>query len=242
MNKLSTIARVTEVDDASDQLVTLYEKTTEVSNDAFLKGVFDEMRALSNQITEAIRRDKAESDLAEADTVRDEKIRQLSNIITGYASMPIETLANSGLALKGVFDRYGVEIAKENYASESSLIESLLLDFSADGLRNDVEALQGVPETLAALRSAQDAFNQARLSYDEAKSHDRATTSASEIKRRLLNCINGKMVAYLSAMAMSAPATYGELARLADEEIARINAIVSSRGKKAGKKTEDSNS
>ena len=40
MNKLSTTARVTEVDDASDQLVTLYEKTTEVSNDAFLKGGF----------------------------------------------------------------------------------------------------------------------------------------------------------------------------------------------------------
>ena len=53
--------------------------------------------------------------------------------------------------------------------------------------------------------------------------------------KRLLNCINGKMVAYLSTMAMSAPAVYGELARLADEEIARINAIVSSRGKKDGR-------
>ena len=235
MYKLTKSARIVEIDHVSDQLIMLYEKTASVKGDAFLKNVFDEMKVLSEQITEAIRRDKAQSDLEDADNARDEIVSQLHYIIMGYVNMPIEALSKSGKALKEVFDKYGIKMTRESFAGESSLIESMLGDFAADALKGDVEALQGIPETLAALRSSQDAFSQAYLAYATAKAEDKAKTSASEIRRSLFDCINNRLVVYLNAMAMSNAATYGEFASVVSEEINKINALVASRNTRAGK-------
>ena len=60
-----------------------------------------------------------------------------------------------------MFDKYGKAIVNESYARESSLIESMLEDFSADTLSESIKALDGVAELIAALRAAQDEFNKA---------------------------------------------------------------------------------
>ena len=238
MNRIRITARITEVDDASDQLITLYEQSAAVKGDGLLKTIFAEMKSLSDRITEAICRDKAESELESADALRDDEVRRLSSVINGYASMHVEALAKNGATLKRVFDKYGVKIVNESYASESSLIESLLGDLADEEVGGCVAALQGVPEAVAALRAAQDAFNNARLAYDSAKAQDRSTASATEIKRLLLACINQKLVAYLNVVRMSDAATYGEFAGLVEEEIERVNAAVASRTKRPDDDTE----
>ena len=92
MKKLDARARTTEVDDVSDRLLVLFRKETALQEEAFLKSTFAEIETLSEQITEAIKRDVSLSKLEDADLRRDNSVRSLSNALVGYRSLPVASL------------------------------------------------------------------------------------------------------------------------------------------------------
>ena len=59
---------------------------------------------------------------------------------------------------KKMFDNYTLSITRENYESESSLVESLLADLNTAALQAHITALPGVSEAIVAVRTAQTAF------------------------------------------------------------------------------------
>ena len=227
MNKVISKVRVTEVDGLSDALVRLYKADEGISSDAFLKGVMDEVEKLSVSITTAIKKDKVLSNLEEADGVRDEAVKNLSTLLEGYAVFPVAAKKEAALKLKSIFDKYGKSITTANCVSESSLIESLLEDFSKED--EAVSLLDGVKEILEQIRSAQDAFAKASDEYNAASSVK--TESASSLKKPLLSLINDKLIPYITAMQMANSALYGDFATKAEGEIKRVNEIVLRRGK-----------
>lgn len=227
MNKIISKVRVTEVDGLSDALVRLYKADEGVSSDAFLKGVMDEIEKLSVAITTAIKQDKVLSSLEEADGVRDEAVKNLSTLLDGYEVFPVAAKKEAAKKLKAVFDKYGKSITTANYVSESSLIESLLEDFSNE--EETVCALDGIKEILEQIRSAQDSFVKASDEYNAASSVK--TESASSLKKPLLSLINDKLIPYITAMQMANSALYGYFATKAEGEIKRVNEIVLRRGK-----------
>ena len=226
MNKVISKVRVTEVDGLSDALVRFYKADEGVSSDAFLKGVMDEIEKLSVAITTAIKKDKVLSSLEEADGVRDEAVKNLSTLLDGYEVFPVAAKKEAAKKLKAVFDKYGKAITTANYVSESSLIESLLEDFSKE---EAVSVLDGIKEILEQIRSAQDAFVKASDEYNAASTVK--TESASSLKKPLLSAINDKLIPYITAMQMANGALYGDFATKAEGEIKRVNEIVSRRGK-----------
>lgn len=226
MNKVISKVRVTEVDGLSDALVRLYKADEGVSSDVFLKGVMDEVEKLSVSITTAIKKDKVLSNLEEADGVRDEAVKNLSTLLDGYEVFPVAAKKEAAKKLKAVFDKYGKSITTANYVSESSLIESLLEDFSKE---EAVSLLDGIKEILEQIRSAQDAFVKASDEYNAASTVK--TESASSLKKPLLSAINDKFIPYITAMQMANSALYGDFATKAEGEIKRVNEIVSRRGK-----------
>ena len=227
MNKVISKVRVTEVDGLSDALVRLYKADEGVSSDAFLKSVMDEIEKLSVAITTAIKKDKVLSNLEEADGVRDEAVKNLSTLLDGYEVFPVAAKKEAALKLKSIFDKYGKSITTANYVSESSLIESLLEDFSNE--EETVCALDGIKEILEQIRSAQDSFVKASDEYNAASSVK--TESASSLKKPLLSLINDKLIPYITAMQMANSAVYADFATKAEGEIKRVNEIVSRRGK-----------
>ncbi|WP_296706505.1 DUF6261 family protein [Treponema sp. UBA7570] len=227
MNKVISKVRVTEVDGLSDALVRLYKADEGVSSDAFLKSVMDEIEKLSVAITTAIKKDKVLSNLEEADGVRDEAVKNLSTLLDGYEVFPVAAKKEAAKKLKAVFDKYGKSITTANYVSESSLIESLLEDFSNE--EETVCALDGIKEILEQIRSAQDSFVKASDEYNAASSVK--TESASSLKKPLLSLINDKLIPYITAMQMANSAVYADFATKAEGEIKRVNEIVSRRGK-----------
>lgn len=226
MNKVISKVRVTEVDGLSDALVRLYKADEGISSDAFLKSVMDEVEKLSVSITTAIKKDKVLSSLEEADGVRDEAVKNLSTLLDGYEVFPVAAKKEAAKKLKAVFDKYGKSITTANYVSESSLIESLLEDFSKE---EAVSLLDGIKEILEQIRSAQDAFVKASDEYNAASTVK--TESASSIKKLLLSAINDKLIPYITAMQMANSALYGDFAAKAEGEVKRVNEIVSRRGK-----------
>ena len=232
MKKLITTARTTEVDDTSDRLIVLFNNEPALKDDTFLKPLFSEMSTLSAQITESIRRDRTFSELEDADAQRDDKLRAVSDVLTGYLAMPLPLYSQPATRLYGVFRKYGVSIAKENYAVESSLIESLLTDFGAAGLQADITALPGLTETITNLRVAQTNFTVKRVAYESAIAAEGSAALATELKVSLITLINNRLVPYLSTMKMVDPTRYGRFADTAAQIIADTNGAILVRSKK----------
>ena len=229
MNKMNAKARVTEVDALSDALVRLYKADTGIAEDSFLKTVMAEVETLSAQLTTAIRQDKVLSSLEEADGVRDEAVKSLGTLLDGYAAIPIPAKKDAAEKLRTVFAKYGKSITTANYASESSLIESLLEDFSKADAQESAKVLDGVAEILEQIRTAQDAFVKASDEYTAASSAK--AESATSLKKPLVSAIDDRLVPYLTAMTMANGSLYGDFAAKAEKEISRVNETVLRRGK-----------
>ena len=159
--------------------------------------------------------------------MRDEAVKNLSTLLDGYEVFPVAAKKEAAQKLKTVFDKYRKSIITANYVSESSLIESLLEDFSKE--EEAVSLLDGIKEILEQIRSAQDAFVKASDEYNAASTVK--TESASSLKKPLLSAINDKFIPYITAMQMANSAVYGDFAAKAEGEIKRVNEIVLRRGK-----------
>ncbi len=227
MNKLSKSARTTEVDDTSDRLLQLYSTEAALKDDTFLKPLFAELQTLSDKITEAIKKDKILSELDDADAVRDEAVKKLFKIVDGYAAMPMENFHQPGAKLKAILDKFGLGIIRQNYASESSYIESMLQDLSA--VSAEIAALPGVAESIAAVRTAQTDFTAKRVNYEKTLSSEKQGESASAVKKPLLELINNKLLPYLDTMKMVDAAKFTNFTDATAQIIANTNSVVSQR-------------
>lgn len=236
MNKVKTAIRVAELDTLSDVLVRLYKDScaagSVLSKDANLSLIMADVERLSAEITTAIKSERVSSSLDEADSARDEIIRNIGDALAGYAAIPVASKKAAAQNLLAIFSKYGKQITQKSFAEESSLIESMLEDFGVESVKTQVASLDGVGELIDSLRSAQDSFNKANDDYINAVS-DRGE-SASSVKKSLLSVLNDRLVLYLSAVALLAD--YKDLASKFGNEIARANAAV--RGRKKTAKTE----
>ena len=222
MNKLRNSIRVTAADGLSDYFVRLY-KDFEIE-DKFLAEIFGEIERLSAKITTAIMQDRVKSSLAEKDRARNEEIRKLNALLKGYAVFPSAEKRECAKRLLAVFEKYGLKITSENYSSKSSLIESILEDFSGEQEKNDAASLDGVVELIQSLRNAENDFYKANDEFVRGRALK--NESAYSIKGRLVRTINEKLVPYLSAMSIADNSAYGNFAQNVERQIKKLNSAV----------------
>lgn len=232
MKPLNYQSRITEVGDVANRLVVLYNATDALQDDAFLKTTFQELETQGEAITQAVKRDKAVSQLEEADAQRDEAIRVLGKLLKAYEVIPVEGLKPHGEKLSAIFQKYGVKITTENYSSQSNLVDSLLKDLSADGVQASITALSGVGEAIAGIRTAQEHFGQVRRAYETAFAKQQSKATASSLRKPLLELINKKLIPYLVAMQLSDTEKYQKFVHEVEKIINDMNEVVKARGKK----------
>ena len=235
MNKLNTSVKVTELGDTALRLVKAFKAVVAVQNDAFLTKTFAEIEKQVTVMTSAVKSDQALSKLEEADAQRDQAIRVLDKLLKGYENIPLENLKTHAKKLAEIFKKYGVKITGENYASQSTLINSLLGDFSATELKPSIEALAGVKEALAEIQTKQDAFAALRSDYEKAQVSQKEKSSATSLRKPLLELINKKAVPYLVAMSVAQPELFKNLTAEASEIITSTNEAIKARSKKEKK-------
>ena len=230
MNKVKSTIRITEVDGLSDSIIRIFGADAKAQGDDFLKGQIAELTTLSDAITAAILQDKAVSNLDEADSKRDEAVKNLGALLSGYAVFPLEEKKSAALSLKAVYDKYAKSgILSASYISESSMIESLLGDFSSAEAAASIEKLDGISEMVSAIRTAQDDFTVANDAFVKAEGSRGA--SASSYKKPILAVINDKIVPYLNTMAIVGNAAVADFSKGVETEITRVNENVAKRGK-----------
>lgn len=194
------------------------------SSDNYLSGVLQRLITEQNKLSFAIKQDKATSALEYADENRDKPVSGLYNLVMGYRYHPDESISTAANTIHLVIDKYGLSnITEANYAQESALIESLLKDFEADNAKTAIALLPGVAELIATIRTAQDNFTSAFLTYTEEKANNNGKQSATKIKAAVLKLINNELVIYLRAMSIAAPDTYGNFAAATAQIIADNN-------------------
>ena len=231
MKKLRSQIRNAEVDGLSDTILRLFKADEKAQKDAFLSDLMPDLTELSAQITTAILQDKTLSTLEAADNERDEAIKTLGTVLAAYAVFPIAAKKELSAPLKAIYDKYAkAGITSANYTSESSMVESLLEDFAAENLADNIKGLEGVAEAIASIRSAQDAFTKANDEYVKANSNKGA--SASSYNKPIVSLVNDKLVPYLNAMVIAGNANCIDFAKAVEAEINRVNDTISKRGKK----------
>lgn len=233
MNNLSGKARVTEIEGLNDALLQCYKSEVGLANDAFLKMHFEQLEELAKELTEAIKRGKAQTTLDAKDAVRDEAVRNLGDMLIGYAAFPMQDKKEAALALKVIFDKYGKQIATESYLNETGFINSLLMDLETKEAKAYIAKLDGVETVVASIRSAQADFSVAYAEWLDIQTNEKAATNATNAKKPVVALINDKLVPYLTAMA--AMPGYTHFASLFEEAIGKVNSAVSSRSSKEEK-------
>lgn len=221
--------RISELADTSLRIVDFYKKETALAEDTFLKPLLAEISEKTSAISAAIKKENTLSKLEDTDELRDETIKNLYSILNGYKAMRSAEIKASGEFLLTIFDKYGLKITRESYASESAHIESMLTDFSSEEAKKHIAKLSEVAETIAELRQRQTAFHTERMAYEQSLSHAKNTASASSLKKPLLDLINGKLVSFLTAMGQEG--AYKNLYAVIEQVIKDANELTARRRK-----------
>lgn len=232
MNKVRTTARINEIDGLSDSVVRLYEADESAQKDSLLQSIMAELKTLSVKITTATLKDKVVSNLDEADTARDNAVRNLGTLLSGYTVIPIEEKKAAAVFLRAIYDKYAqAGILSASYNAESSMIESMLEDYAAASAAAEIEKLLGVPELVSAVRSAQDSFTAANDAYVKAVNSKGET--ATSFRKPLLSVFNDKLVPYLSTIVLVGNTTLSGFSSGVETEINRLNEAIAKRNKKS---------
>lgn len=230
IQKLIPSSRVTEVNDAATRMSGTFR--TAGLTDAYLVSTFTELGISNMKLTLAINRSKSESDLEEKDEVRDNKYRALYYLLNGLLYHPTKKMKEAAQLLMKLFNNYGLSVVGESYATESSLLGSLLLDLAKPDYAGAITALSGCAELIADLQTAQTDFEQARMAYEAEKAKEGMVDNATIVKKEVLAILNDKIVVYLRAMEQVDPATFGVFANTCAQIIDDNNEQVKKRGKK----------
>jgi hypothetical protein len=230
IEKLIAKSRVTEVNDAATRSSGAFKEAG--ITDAYLTTNFAGLDAANLKLSLAIKRSKAESELEEKDEVRDDKVRAVNYLINGFLYHPTKKITEAAQTLMEVFSKYGLAMIGESYTTESSLINSLLLDFAKPGYADAIATLSGCADLIAQLQTAQTDFETVRIAYETEKAKEGMVENASMVKSEVLAILNDKIVIYMRAMEQVDPVTFGVFASTVAQIIADTNEQVKKRKQK----------
>lgn len=230
IDKLISTSRVTEVNDVATRASGAFGKSG--ITDPYLSTIFTSLDAVNLKLSLAIKRSKAESDLEEKDEVRDNDVRAVYYLINGFLYHPTKQMKEAAQQLMEVFSKYGLVITGESYATESSLVGSMLLDYAKPEYADAIAALSGCADLIAQLQAAQTDFEQARIAYETEKAKEGMVENATLVKKEVLTILNDKIVVYLRGMEQAIPETFGVFVGTVAEIIAENNEQVKKRQQK----------
>ena len=225
IEKLIAKSRTTEVADASMRMIVAFGQWN-FETDTHLTSIFNDLGSKTEWLTAAINRAKAESELELKDEVRDNNLRSLYYLITGFTHHPDAEIKAAAVMLAKLFDNYGLKISDESYASESALISSLLMDLGNETYQEAIAALSGCAALIQALQNSQEDFEITRVTWEREKAKEGALENATELKKEVVVIINERLVVYLRAMQMVNPEMYDEFTNTIAVIIAENNETV----------------
>lgn len=229
IEKLLYKCRNSEVNATTGRLSDAYHQGSLAGNTA-LDAIFGEIDPKNQELTTAIKRQKAESDLEVKDEKRDTDHHALYQLVNGATYNPDPAVQTAASQVFKVLENYGLSVTQENYDTETSLLNSMLEDLTKANLQDSIAAVAGCSELIATLQASQETFSAAKLAFQKELAQEGKLESATTIKRELLPLVNDKLIRFLDGMLVADEATYGQYAATIKQIIAETNEIVKKRG------------
>ena len=223
-----TTSRVSEVDGTITRIINAYQNSgVKIYSD--LAKIFEPLQNKSALLSAAINRLKVKSEQQTKDEVRDEGITGLYYLLVSFSHHPDAEIRQAALNLLDIFDKYGLEMKNESYTTESSLVNSLLSDYSTPEQQANIALIPQCAEYIAALQTAQTDFENTRVSFETARAEEGTLENATGIKKEVIHIINKQLVPYLNVMAQLNESVFGAFARTVEEIISDNNEVVKKR-------------
>lgn len=216
IDKLIAHSRTTEVASAVTLIMNSF-RSAPIYN-SFIDSLFLNIENQNNLLLNAINSTKVNSELDEKDELRDDKLRSLYCVLLGASHHPYSSISAAGKELLAIFEKYELTILRESYINESALINSLLLEFKDDSLKEYKESISGCDDLINEIEELQTNYDLVQTKYESDKAEYENQKSATKIKRALVQVINNKLTVYLEAMNQVDEKTFGSLTR----SVARI--------------------
>lgn len=210
LEKLTPNSRNTEVDAVSIRIIRKFDEQ-DWSSDTHLTGIFGKLKPESVKLTTAINRSKMASNLEEKDEIRDTKVQAINYLINGFVHHPDPTIKEAAVKVDDVYEKYGLSITRQNYGAETSLVNSLLIDFAKPDLQPSIEALPGMGQLITELTNAQAEFEVARVKYEDVIGEELKEINATKLKKTVTDIINEDLVEYLRVMVKVDETKYSNL-------------------------------
>lgn len=235
--RLISVIRIAELCAALERIVAWLEELS-AEGDSYLTETTTKLKEMHESLVAALNRSKISTRLEAFDNARDTETRLLYKLIDGYTAHPNEKIAAAAVALSKICAKYPA-MWNLNQNEQSGMTKSLLGDFV--GETENIAVLDGVAVRVANVKKAHEDFEAAHKTMVATNEQERATDSASSLKKPILVLVNDDLLPYLATMRRIQPAQYEKLAALIDREIQNVNDKVSARSKSAtkGEKTPD---
>ncbi|TLX72151.1 hypothetical protein E9993_18990 [Labilibacter sediminis] len=228
MNKISNNTRNAEMYAVIERIATAYNESG-ITEDIGLMNIFSQIDPKLGALKQAIMRMKAESELEEADELRDNDYNALYNFVYGATFHPDSSIKSSAEKVFACLQHYGRAVTQESYDTQTSHMDSLFEDLNKREVKEAVDIVTGCSELIEKSQNSQNAFKLSRKTFQDEQALEAQQESASEIKKQLHGIINKKLVPYLNGMMVANGITYGKLNAKITQIINDNNEIVKRR-------------
>lgn len=218
-----------EMFELASNICEIFDSLEVVSEDETLSSFINDVKTILQKMTEAQKREKPISHLAQADKERDFEWRRVKRVISGYASNALEEIAEHGKALLGVFETIGSEAASKKNAAETGLIESFRQKLNNSEMQSHIDALPGMRETLEKLYEAHENFIALDVDFIQKTAAYQNKLSSTVLKKQLLFEMNTHILPYLRVMSISKPDMFAVFSRAVSKSVKRANAVAAAR-------------
>ena len=201
------------------------ENVPKEERNAHLEANFSTLALLSAELTEAINRAHAPSDLEQRDNERDSAVRRLYAVLNGNEALPegFEKQVAAAKLLLSIFEPYGTKMLDVKYSSQTGLMNSFLKDLERDDAKEACAAILGANELVALVRKTEEDFENASAKISQDASAVASLRNATAIRNEAVTLVNGSVVTLLSALSISESEKYGHLAVEFEKSVKRWN-------------------
>ncbi len=226
---LLTNIRVSALSGLANRMVAFYE-TKDLTAYPDYAHFTTSLKELSVQFNTALNQEKALSELADLDAIRDNSYRSLYQMVQAYSNAPSAEIVEAADRVFAIFSRYGLSIMSMAYDDETGMLDSLLTDLSSEDLASDIVKLPFVTSLIEELQAAESNFKGVSNLYEQSKaSQKEGSPAASKLKAPLLIVINKHIVNYHTALAAFKGEVFGNIANTLEGMIESENIVTRSR-------------
>ena len=200
-----------------------------LAEDPALVNIFNEIDPTNQQLTQAIKTMKAESDLELKDEQRDVDHHALYHLVYGATFSLDNAVQAAAQKVFNILKHYGLSVTDENYDTETSYLDSLLTDLGKADLAEAVSSLESCAGRMAILQESQNIFKASRLVFQQEQAKEGTLKNATKIKMEVAGLVNDKLVTFLRGALISSPAVYSEFAATVNQIIRENNEVVKKR-------------